>query len=77
MKKKILAFLEEIRPEFDFLSSDNFIEDGMLDSFDIVSLVSALDEEFQISIDGIEILPENFYSIEGIVQLLKKNGVTE
>ena len=77
MKDKILTFLTEIRPEFDFSESTNFIEEGMLDSFDIVSLVASLDEEFGISIDGTEILPENFSSVEGIIQLLNKNGVTE
>ncbi|MEX0361675.1 acyl carrier protein [Flagellimonas sp.] len=69
--------MTEIRPEFDFSESSNFIEEGMLDSFDIVSLVASLDEEFGISIDGTEILPENFSSVEGIIQLLNKNGVTE
>lgn len=77
MKKKILDLLLEIRPEFDFEKSTNFIEEGLLDSFDIVSLVTSLDEEFGISIDGIEILPENFSSVDGIFQLLIKNGVTE
>lgn len=77
MKNKILDFLTEIRPEFDFAESENFIEEGMLDSFDIVSLVASLDEEFGISIDGAEILPENFSSVESIYQLLIKNGVTE
>ena len=77
MKKKILDFLTEIRPEFDFSASSNFIEEGMLDSFDIVSLVASLDEEFGISIDGTEILPENFTNIDSIFQLLIKNGVTE
>ena len=77
MKKKILDFLTEIRPEFDFAASSNFIEEGMLDSFDIVSLVASLDEEYGISIDGTEILPENFSSVDSIFQLLIKNGVTE
>ena len=77
MKKKILDFLTEIRPEFDFAAASNFIEEGMLDSFDIVSLVASLDEEFGISIDGIEILPENFSNVDSIFQLLIKNGVTE
>ena len=77
MKKKIVDFLTEIRPEFDFTASNNFIEEGMLDSFDIVSLVASLDEEYGISIDGIEILPENFSNVDSIYQLLIKNGVTE
>ena len=77
MKKKIIDFLTEIRPEFDFEASSNFIEEGMLDSFDIVSLVVSLDEEFGISIDGTEILPENFTNVDSIFHLLIKNGVTE
>jgi len=74
MKQKIIDILNEIRPEFDFSKETDFIEQGMLDSFDIVSLVSSLDEEFGISIDGLDILPENFSSIESIFALLKKNG---
>ena len=77
MKEKIIAFLTELRPEFDFSESNNFIEEGMLDSFDIVSLVASLDEEFGISIDGTEILPENFSDVDSIYRLLIKNGATE
>ena len=71
--KKILA---EIRPEFDFESSTDFIEDGYLDSFDLVTLVSELDETFNISIDGLDIVPENFMSVETIAEVVKKNGGT-
>ncbi|MEZ2415487.1 acyl carrier protein [Muriicola sp. E247] len=77
MKEKILEILSEIRPEFDFENSTDFIGEGMLDSFDIVSLVASLDEEFGISIDGTEILPENFSDVDSIYHLLIKNGVTK
>lgn len=75
MKEKIIAILSELRPEFDFSADVNFIEEGMLDSFDVVSLVSSLDETFGISINGMDILPDNFSSVENIITLLKKNGV--
>ena len=42
--KKIIDFLKELRPEFDFATSEDYIEDGMLDSFDVVSLVSMMDK---------------------------------
>lgn len=75
MKDKIIKILTELRPEFDFTQEGvNFIEEGMLDSFDMVNLVSELDSTFGISIDGVDILPENFATVEGIEQLLKKNG---
>ncbi len=78
MKEKIIAILSDLRPEFDFTDENlNFIEEGMLDSFDVVSLVDALDTEFNIVIDGIDILPENFSTLESIEALLNKNGVAE
>lgn len=69
--KKILA---DIRPEFDFESSTDFIEDDYLDSFDLVTLVAELDETYGISIDGLDIIPENFMSVETIAEVVKKNG---
>lgn len=77
MKEKIISHLSEIRPEFDFKKSTDFIAEGMLDSFDIIQLVTSLDSEFGISIDGSDILPENFTSADSIIQLLIKNGVSK
>jgi acyl carrier protein len=72
---KIEQILKEIRPEFDFSSSEDFIEDGMLDSFDVITLVSELDRTYAISIEGVDILPENFCSLSAIRRLLEKYGV--
>lgn len=77
MKNKVINILTEIRPEFNFSEDTNFIEQGMLDSFDVVNLVTTLDEYFGISIDGMDILPENFASIDSIVSLLIKSGVKQ
>ena len=74
MKVKVLEILSNLRPEFDFTEDVDFIEQGMLDSFDVVSLVSDLDSTFGISIDGVDIGPENFSSVGAIINLLKKNG---
>ena len=75
MREKVIEILTELRPEFDFTEDVNFIEEGMLDSFDVVNLVDELDSTFGISIDGVDIIPENFASIEAITNLLIKNGV--
>ena len=75
MTKKIIEILQGIRPEFDFEGVDDFFEEGMLDSFDLVTLVAELDKTFSIHIDGLDIVPENFLNIEAIEALLKKNGV--
>lgn len=75
MKNRIVKILNEIRSEFDFTEEVNFIDHGMLDSFDIVTLVTAIDEEYKISIDGTDIIPDNFSTIDAIVALLSKYGV--
>jgi acyl carrier protein len=73
--KPIAEILKEIRPEFDFTASNDFMADGMLDSFDMVTLVSTLDKTFGISIPGTDIVPENFQNIGAIEALLRKCGV--
>ena len=72
MREKILKILQDIRPELDFTESNNFIEDGYLDSFDMVALVSALDKEYGVSILGEDIVPENFSNIENIIKIINK-----
>ena len=75
MKEQIIKILTELRPEFDFTQEGvDFIDEGMLDSFDLVTLVSEIDNTFGISIDGVDILPENFSSVDAIAALLMKNG---
>ncbi len=74
MEDIILRILSEIRPEFDFDESGDFIEDGLLDSYDIVSIIDALENEFGIVIDGLDVVPENFNTIENIVLLINKSS---
>lgn len=74
MEEKIFSILKEIRPEFDFEESDNFVEDGYLDSFDIVTLVSELETAFDIVIDGLDVLPENFETVQAICNMINKSG---
>lgn len=75
MKQKIIEILTGIRPEFDFSEDVNFIEEGMLDSFDVVTLVTELEDAFSINIDGEDIVPENFSSIEAIKALVNKSEI--
>lgn len=73
--ENILAILQDVRPDADFVSSANFIDDGLLDSFDVVTLVTELDKKFSTSIDGRDIIPENFKNLDSIKALLIKKGV--
>ena len=74
MEERIFEILENLRPEFDFRNSENFVEDGYLDSFDIVTLVSDLESEFDVMIDGLEIVPENFETVGTICELIERSG---
>lgn len=74
MKEEILKILSDLRPEFDFTENVNFIEEGMLDSFDVISLVSELDNKYGIEISGEDVVPENFSSVEAIEFLLGRLG---
>lgn len=76
MKEKIIEILTDLRPEFDFAEEGvNYIEEGMLDSFDMVSLVDELEEKFDIKIDGVDVIASNFSTVDSIEALLKKSGV--
>lgn len=72
--EKLLEILYEIRPEVDFVNSSDFIEKRLLDSLDIVVLVSDIEEAFAISIDVNDIVPENFDSLETITKLIERRG---
>lgn len=72
MHQQIIEILKEIRPEFEFEGVENFFDEGMLDSFDLMSLVSSLGSIFGVQIKGEDILPENFANIDAIVQLVER-----
>ena len=74
MKEKIIAILKDIQPDFAFEDGVDFIEEGYLDSFDIVQLVAELEGQFKIVISALDIVPENFNSIDAISGLVQKNA---
>lgn len=63
---KLIEILEDIQLGVDFRNCDTLIEDGLLDSFAILSIVSELQDEFGISITPAEIIPENFNSAKAL-----------
>ena len=73
MKDDIIKLLQEIRPEFDFLASEHYVEDGLLDSLDIITLVATLEAKFEVLISGTDILPENFASTHAIELLVSRS----
>ena len=67
-----MAILEELRPDVDFENETGLIDNGILDSFDIVSLVGELNEAFDIEIKPTDLVPENFNSASAILALVEK-----
>ena len=73
MKDQVLAILQETRPESDFVNSQNFITESLLESFDMVMLIGELEERFDVAIDGTDIVPDNFVTIEAIIRLIESS----
>lgn len=72
MKERILEILLGIRPDIDFENETELMDGGLLDSFDIVSIISDLNDEFDISIRITELKAENFNTLDAIVKLVEK-----
>lgn len=70
--EELIELLKGIKPEVDFENEESLIEDELLDSFDIISIVSAIDEEFDVKITAKDIVPENFNSAEALYNLIQK-----
>lgn len=71
MRDKIMEILTGLRPECDFVNCENYIEEGLLDSMDIVALVDSVEEEYGITIPGTAISAKNFSNLDSIVELIE------
>lgn len=69
--EKLLELLKSVRPDVDFENETALIDDGILDSFDVVSIISELDDQFDVQIRITELDPENFNSAEAIWKLVQ------
>ncbi|KWW31931.1 MAG: hypothetical protein AUK63_27 [bacterium P3] len=70
--EKLLELLKGVRPDVDFENETSLIDDGILDSFDVVSIISELDDQFDVQIRITELDPENFNSAEAIWRLVEQ-----
>ena len=69
---ELLDILKDLKPGVDFENEKNLIDDRILDSLDVMNLTVELNDEFDIEITPLDILPENFQSIETIYQLITR-----
>lgn len=70
--KKLIGIFSTLKPEVSFAPSDELIESGLIDSFDLILIVAEIEKEFNIAIPGEMILPEFFSSVESIANLILK-----
>ena len=70
--EELLEILEELHPEVDFETCDTLIDDKILDSFDIISIVTEVNSVFDVAIPAEELLPENFNSAKALWELIEK-----
>lgn len=70
--ENLMEILEELHPEVDFEDCDTLIDDKILDSFDIVTIVSEIDDVFDVAIPAEELVPENFNSAKALYALVER-----
>ena len=70
--EKLLAILSDLNPDVDFENEDALIDGGILDSFDIVSLVAEIDDVFGVQIPAEELTAENFNSAGALFALIRR-----
>ena len=70
--EELLAVLNDLHDDVDFTTEENLVEDGILNSLDIVSLITEINDQFDVQIPAEEILPENFNSATALWELIQR-----
>ena len=70
--EKLIEILETLQPEVDYKTCDNLVDGRYLDSLTILSLISEIEDEFDVEIPTVEIIPANFNSAKKIWELIEK-----
>ena len=68
----LMEILEELRPDVDFANEKSLVTGGVLDSFDIITIVSEFNETFDIDIDVEDLEPENFNTVQAMKELIDR-----
>ena len=68
----LLEILNDLHPDVDFTVEEGLVDDGILDSLDIVTLITEINDKFDVSIPAEEIISENFNSAAALMALIEK-----
>lgn len=69
---ELMEILKEARPDVDFVTEEALIDDGILVSFDIIYIVNAINEAFDIEVNVSQLKPENFNSAKAMWDMIQK-----
>lgn len=72
MREKLIEILEGLRPAVDFGEETKLIDEGILDSFDLVSLIGEINDIFEVEVSFDDIEPENFNSVDAMAELIRR-----
>lgn len=72
MRETILEILSGVRSDVDFENNTKLIDDGILESLDIVAIVGELNDKFDVEISVEDLVPENFNSVDAMVELITR-----
>ena len=72
IRSTLLEILEETRPDVDFEAEEALIDDKLLGSFDIISVVGAINDGFEIKIKATDLVPENFNTVDAMCELIDR-----
>lgn len=74
-KEKLIHILEEVCPDVDFVNETNLIDDGLIESLDLVAIVTEIIEAFDVEINVDDLIPDNFNSADAIIDMInRKDG---
>ena len=68
----VLDMLRDVEEDIDYENVATLVDDKYLDSFDIIAIVNAIDDEFDVTVPAAEIVPANFNSAQGIYAMIKR-----
>jgi acyl carrier protein len=71
MKEKLLSILTDLHPDIEFEGNTALIDDGLIDSFSVITLIGELSDAFDTEIPADKIVPENFNSVEAMISLIE------
>lgn len=69
--EKLMKILKKVKPEIDFKNCKQLVDDGILDSIEIVEIITEIEEQFSIEIDPEQIDPDNFQSAEAMSEMIR------